>query len=452
MKKNFINQFFFPFFLLCVLIVTNLIFTFKKYHLKPSIREKISNKGELIFPLSKEHCHASSLIQLKNKNLLATWFQGSGEKRADDTKIMGAFYLEKEKKWTKPQILADTKGFPDINPVIAIDKKNKLYLFWFTVLGNQWYSSLIKYKVSSNYSSKKIVWQKEKNLLIKFDNTSNGIKKNDVFVNSLEESLKTYTTYLIGKQKNKFEKLSYRLISHLYSFYILNMAKANIMPRFEFGRSSFKNSSKTSLFRRLSWQTRGKPLFLDNGKIILPLYSDLFNCSVFALSDNGEDWRFTKVLSAFSNLQPTMVENGDTIISLMRNNALPKQAYISYSYDKGENWTPVKLTDLPNPNSSLSINKVQEDILIIACNYAKKGRFNLSLVLVDIKKNIAYEKLIESSINQKEMFSYPSIITDKEQIFLTYSYTDRSQGKESIKFFTTNISEIKSGRKIKNPL
>ena len=44
---------------------------------------------EQIFPLVKDHVHGSTIAELPNGNLLAAWFQGSGERWADDVRIMG---------------------------------------------------------------------------------------------------------------------------------------------------------------------------------------------------------------------------------------------------------------------------------------------------------------------------------------------------------------------------
>ena len=44
---------------------------------------------EIIFPLQNEHTHGSSIVMLPNGDLLAAWFQGSGERSADDVRIMG---------------------------------------------------------------------------------------------------------------------------------------------------------------------------------------------------------------------------------------------------------------------------------------------------------------------------------------------------------------------------
>jgi hypothetical protein len=43
-----------------------------------STRATIS--GEFIYPYQSEHVHGSSIVSLPNGDLLAAWFQGSGER------------------------------------------------------------------------------------------------------------------------------------------------------------------------------------------------------------------------------------------------------------------------------------------------------------------------------------------------------------------------------------
>jgi hypothetical protein len=44
----------------------------------------------LIFAPIAQHVHGSTVVELPNGGLLAAWFQGSGERWADDVAIMGA--------------------------------------------------------------------------------------------------------------------------------------------------------------------------------------------------------------------------------------------------------------------------------------------------------------------------------------------------------------------------
>ena len=57
-----------------------------------------------IFPLVKQHVHGSTVVELPNGDILAAWFQGSGERWADDVAIMGARLKAGKQKWSPAEI------------------------------------------------------------------------------------------------------------------------------------------------------------------------------------------------------------------------------------------------------------------------------------------------------------------------------------------------------------
>jgi predicted neuraminidase len=83
---------------------------------------------EFIFPFQNEHVHGSSIVMLPEGDLLACWFQGSGERSADDVRLMGARLKKGVNKWSDPFLMADTKGIPDCNPVLFMNRNNKLFI------------------------------------------------------------------------------------------------------------------------------------------------------------------------------------------------------------------------------------------------------------------------------------------------------------------------------------
>src|SRR5690606_877199 len=97
----------------------------------------------LIFPLQSEHVHGSSIVSLANGDFLVAWFQGSGERKADDVRIMGSRLSKGEKKWSTPFILADTPHLPDCNPVLFLNEKGTLFLVWIAVQANRWENSIL---------------------------------------------------------------------------------------------------------------------------------------------------------------------------------------------------------------------------------------------------------------------------------------------------------------------
>ena len=47
--------------------------------------------------------------------------------------------------------MADIPGFPDINPMLFIDPKDRLWLMWYPVLANQWETSIPMYRISEYF-------------------------------------------------------------------------------------------------------------------------------------------------------------------------------------------------------------------------------------------------------------------------------------------------------------
>ncbi len=89
--------------------------------------------SELIFQDPPfESCHSSTLVQLPNGKIAAAWFGGK-EEGNEDVCIWGA--LKTGDKWSKPVLIADgiineNKRYPCWNPVLFVNKKGTLFLFY----------------------------------------------------------------------------------------------------------------------------------------------------------------------------------------------------------------------------------------------------------------------------------------------------------------------------------
>lgn len=49
-----------------------------------------SYQSENIFPVQEKHVHSSSIVELPNGDLLTCWFEGSGERKANDVLVLGS--------------------------------------------------------------------------------------------------------------------------------------------------------------------------------------------------------------------------------------------------------------------------------------------------------------------------------------------------------------------------
>ncbi|PYV11513.1 MAG: hypothetical protein DMG23_04135 [Acidobacteria bacterium] len=95
-------------------------------------------QSELIFPPDSlpgyPSCHGSTLVELPSGELLAAWYAGSTE-GAEDTAELGARLPAGATSWSKPTVLADTPHKPDGNPVLHLDRKGRVWLFYVTIEG-----------------------------------------------------------------------------------------------------------------------------------------------------------------------------------------------------------------------------------------------------------------------------------------------------------------------------
>jgi predicted neuraminidase len=72
-------------------------------------------------------CHASTLVELPNGDLLAAWFGGSGEGQPD-VAIWGAW--RRGGHWSAPFPLAREPGTPTWNPVLFYSRDGRLWLYY----------------------------------------------------------------------------------------------------------------------------------------------------------------------------------------------------------------------------------------------------------------------------------------------------------------------------------
>jgi predicted neuraminidase len=378
---------------------------------------------ENIFPFQTMHCHGSSIVELPNKDLMVTWFYGSGERTADDVAIMGSRRNHKTGKWCKPFVMADVPGFPDINPVLFIDRESRLWLVWYTVLAYQWESSILKYRISDNYMQETgpPEWKWQEMIHVKPDgSTPDGIGKNDPFVLNLERKYREYHDYLVSSGSIKpddsgpiTEKMWNEAIARYF-----DIAKG--MNLVSTGTDIDEKGEKVRtrlgypLMRRIGWQSRNKPLFIGK-KMLLPLYSDGFDFSLIAITDDvGETWSFSEPLVGAGPVQPTLALCKDsTIVALMRDNGPPPHRLMkSVSCDFGKTWSTVEDTDIPNPGSAADVVVLKSGNWALISNDVDEGRHRLSVWLsTDEGKTWPYHKsLVNGKSGSEVRAHYPAII------------------------------------------
>ena len=409
-----------------------------------------------LFPLVDEHVHGSTIVECPNGDLLAAWFQGSGERWADDVRIMGARLGSGETVWSEPFLMADTPGFPDINPVLFLDPQERLWLVWYTVIANQWETSLLKYRISENFQHHEAgpQWAWQDVIHVKpGDKTERGIQPGDRFVNAVERQIKAYRRYLVNEQ-NAPDALLRRMDAHAQE--IKRKARGeDWMARGILYKENGEQQSQPMgypYFRRMGWQTKNKPFIATSGRIILPLYSDGFSFSLMAITDDfGATWTFSEPLVGGGNIQASIAEKTDgTLVAFMRDNGPPpKRLHTCFSTDLGETWSTVKDSDIRNSGAGSDIITLDNGHWILANNDLEQGRHSLAIYLsMDEGESWEYIRHLERDDRAENAtrFAYPSIIRGKDgMIHVIYSVHHQDGRGKTIKYARFDESWIKYG-------
>ncbi|MGE5194833.1 MAG: sialidase family protein [Deltaproteobacteria bacterium] len=355
------------------------------------------HEAEVIFPPERLHNHGSCLVECPNGDLLVCWYRGSGERRADDVAVYGARRRHGEKHWSAPFLMTDTPGFPDTNPCLFIDPRGRLWLTWQTIVANEWHTALTKYKISSAYSEDGPPrWEFSDTLILKPGPEFAAI---------------------VARQCDADEQQIDRLAESFR-----DRARQYLADR--------RKHSADRYFNRMGWMTRVHPFVLDGKRLIVPLYSDGFDFSIMALSDDwGATWAASHPLVSQGGVQPSLVRKKDgTLVALMRDNGPPpKRVLKSESRDRGQTWSPVVDTDILNSGTGLEVIGLASGNWVLINNDTEQGRHQLSVSLSDDEgASWKWTRHLEFDATGPEATTaaYPSIIQAKDgTLHASYTFT-----------------------------
>ncbi len=351
-------------------------------------------RRESVFPPQHQHVHGSSLVALPDGDLLIAWFQGSGERTADDVRILGARLKKGSRRWSQPFELADTPHLPDCNPVLFM-VGDRLFLVWIAVQANRWEHSILRVRYTDNHVGDGAPeWQWQDNILL---------KPGERFADDVQDRLRE-------------------------------------LPRLHAGWSEYAPpydqqiiaASKDATKRAAGWMTRIKPLVSAEGRILLPVYSDGFNFSMVAISeDGGRSWLPSGPIVGRGPIQPALAQRKDgTLVAYMRDSGdAPTRVQVSESADGGVSWTAARKTDIPN-GASVDVLVLDDGRWAMLGNDVDDGRYRLSLyVSSDEGKTWPVRHAIEDDGSRSGRFSYPSLIQQADGL-LHLSYSHHLQAEE----------------------
>lgn len=364
--------------------------------------------GEFIFPPNDKHNHGSSIVEAPNGDLIAVWFHGSGERQADDVMVQGARLKKGATQWSEPFVAVDTPNLPDCNPVLYIMPDGKLWLFWVAIQANEWGSALLMSRYSTDYQGDGApVWNWQAPIHTDPVNLVEPFK-------AVLASAETVLAPFIAANEGLKEEL-------------------------EFGKKAIDDK----LTRRLGWMTRTRPLLLQNGRVLLGLYSDVFNCSLDVYTDdNGGTWHTSEPIldprpNMLANVQPGFVQKkSGEVVAFMRDNGIPKYVRTSVSSDNGVTWSGVELVpNIRESGASVASLGLANGNWLLLNNDLTDGRHRLTVHLSeDEGATWKYARALEETEKGGGSFSYPCLIQAADgKIHATYSYSRKDIEGETIK-------------------
>ena len=285
--------------------------------------------------------------------------------------------------------MADAPGFPETNPVLYVDRKERLFFFWPLIIAHRWETALMKYRISTDYQQADgpPSWAFQDNIVL---SPKNIAAKTKAFVAA---------------------------------------AAAGASPQLAAAGARLVERAEDEYFSRMGWFTRTHPLELPSGRLLVPMYSDGYSFGIMAISDDGGvTWKGSEPIVGRGGIQPSVVRKNDgTLVAYLRDNGpAPKRALMSESKDDGESWTEARDSDILNPGTSVEVVRLRNGHWIMVYNDLERGRYSLVAAISDDEgRTWPVRRHLDGTPGAElpNQYHYPSVIQARDgAIHVTYSY------------------------------
>lgn len=318
-------------------------------------------KELIIKKLPTAFCHASTIVQLPDDELLCCWFGGTHEGEADV-----AIYASRRTDgcWCEPVKLADGAA-ANWNPVLFAARPDRLLLF---------------YKEGNAIAS----WQTK--LMASADNGRSWSEPGELVAGDVSGGR--------GPVRNKPLRLADgRILAGASTEHGIWQAFADISD--DDGRT-WKKSSIVAI-NNLTYHAGEK--------------TAESNIAVSQQSFYGR-----------GVIQPSLWQDADGSVHMLLRSS-EGYIYRSDSTDRGATWCAAYALALPNNNSGLDVVCTAGGKLFLVCNpvAANWGERSPLSLFKSQDDGASWEKVLDLETEQAE-FSYPAIISVGEKLFITYTY------------------------------
>ena len=211
-------------------------------------------------------------------------------------------------------------------------------------------------------------------------------------------------------------------------------------------------SEPTVLRDMYCWMTRHRPVRLENGDLLLPLYNECLAYPVWMRScDDFATWtlepklRLIYYLGHLGQIQPSAIRLDDGTLTAITRDGLPSNRIKRMiSKNNGITWGPSRCLDLPNSGTSVDQVKLMNGHVAVTFNNDPERRFPLSaaLSLDGGETYTAIADLNDECEQESCSYSYPSIMQSHLDGTLWVTYT---MNRDTIGWVHFNEAWLQSG-------
>lgn len=304
-------------------------------------------------------CHASTIVELRNGDLLAAWFGGTAE-GSPDVAIWGA--RRAAGHWSAPVQLVREAETPTWNPVLFYSRDGRLWLYY-------------KFGTSPSIWTAGRMWSA--------DNGQTWSEPEHLPAGSY------------GPIKDK----------------PLVLDDGTIVS----GTSVESYRSWAAWIERSTDNGKSWTKF---GPITVPLGSAGPSApgGLPTQVPGSSEWK-----STYGIIQPAIVSMGGNRLRLYaRSTSNIGAICVADSPDRGVTWTQARPLDLPNPNSGIDAVRLRDGRIVLAYNHTSSGRTPLNLALSKDGEHFQMFSVLE---DQPGEYSYPAIIQAQDgDLHITYTW------------------------------
>ena len=175
---------------------------------------------------------------------------------------------------------------------------------------------------------------------------------------------------------------------------------------------------------------KNKPVRLADGTIISPSSTEtpdspsIWRVHFERSRDDGATWSVSRPAASADGtpidaIQPSILTHGDGRLQAVGRTRAGR-VFETWSADRGETWTPVTLTELPNPSAGTDAVTLKDGRHLLVYNHTPKGRTPLNLAVTRDGRTWQIAHVLESEPGE---YSYPAIIqTADGLVHITYTW------------------------------